>query len=48
MKTTKQELMDARRVLVDHAVVSNVNDETFRIISGIVRNLEKEISARED
>ncbi len=38
--TTKQELINARRVLVDHIIMHNVNDETFKILSKLVLELE--------
>lgn len=44
--TTKEELIEARRILVRYAVRKNVNDETFKILNGLVQTLEKEISQR--
>ena len=46
--TTKQELMNARRLLVDYVVVHNVNDETFDILVEVVKKIEKEIYIREE
>lgn len=46
MKSTKEELMEARRVLVDHTIQSYVNDETFKILSKLIIEIEKEIEKR--
>lgn len=44
--STEKELSKARQMLVTYAVRENVNDETFKIISRIVTDLEKEIARR--
>ena len=46
LKNTKEELIEARRVLVDHTMQSYVNDETFKILRKLIEELEAEISKR--
>lgn len=44
--STKDKLIQARRMLVDYAVDKDTNSETFQILMKMIEQLEQEIASR--